>query len=121
MAISQEEREFAAHVVDLMHGLGLVRTRSMFGGFGVYLDDLMIGLIADGTLYLKVDSDNREHFTARGLTPFTYDKQGQPMEMSYYLAPEEALEDSEAMAHWSQLAHGAAQRAAAKKKKKKKN
>ena len=117
MAITQEEKEFSAYVVDLMQGIGPVRSKNMFGGFGVFLDDLMLGLIADNELYLKVDEVNLQQFTELGLGPFVYNKRGKKMEMSYYQAPEEAMEDSEIMTQWANSAFSAALRAAACKKK----
>jgi DNA transformation protein len=82
----------------------------MFGGWGVYHSDFMFGLIAFDTLYLKVDEQNRGDFTARGLGPFVYDKDGKKMAMSYFQAPDEALEDPDAAQTWGQSAIAAAQR-----------
>lgn len=115
MAISTEEREFAAYVVDLLQGMGPVYSKSMFGGFGVFLDGLMFGLIAGNELYLKVDELNLAEFEALGLQPFTYDKQGKAMNLSYYQTPEESMESSELLTHWGSSGYGAALRAAAKK------
>ena len=44
------------HIVDLLQFIGPIESKSMFGGFGVFLDALMFGLIAGNELYLKVDS-----------------------------------------------------------------
>jgi len=117
MAITTEEKEFASYVVELMQAVGPVRSKRMFGGFGMFLEDLMIGLIAGSELYLKVDAESRKDFDDLGLSPFVYNKKGKPMEMSYFQPPEEALEDSEVMATWANKAYGAALRAAAKKSK----
>jgi len=40
-------------------------------GYGVFLDGLMFGLIADSTLYFKVDEQTRENYTEKGFEPFT--------------------------------------------------
>ncbi len=37
---------FSTHVTDLLQGLGACGLRRMFGGAGLFLDDLMFGLIA---------------------------------------------------------------------------
>ncbi len=116
---SAEEKDFAAYVVELMQSIGPAYEKRMFGGYGIFLDGLMFALIADNTLYLKADAESENEFTARGLEAFTYNKQGKAFSMSYFQAPEETLEDSEAMNHWGNLAYGAALRAAAKKRKKK--
>lgn len=106
---------FVAHVLDLLGPLGDVRARRMFGGHGIYRDDLMFGLVADDVLYLKVDDENRGDFEARGLGPFEYAKQGRTQHIAYHQAPEDALEDAEMLIAWSRRAWEAAVRAAAKK------
>lgn len=112
------EKEFASYVVDLMQSIGPVRAKRMFGGHGIFLDALMFGLIADNTLYLKVDKETEQDFKDNGLEAFTYNKKGKQLKMSYYQAPEEALEDSDVMNIWANQAYSAALRAAAKKPKK---
>lgn len=119
MPISSEEREFASYTVDLLQGMGPVYSKGMFGGFGVFLDGLMFGLIANNELYLKVDEDNLSEFESLGLQPFTYEAKGKPMSLSYYQVPEECIDDAELLIHWGNSGFGAALRAAAKKSKKK--
>ena len=111
-----KENEFVEYVLELLGPLGPVKAKAMFGGFGIYRNNLMFGLIADETLYLKADEKTRPEFEAKGLPPFTYEKKGKKYSMSYYQAPEEALEDPEEMAVWAEKAYGAALRANKKKK-----
>ena len=80
----------------------------MFGGAGVFLDGLMFGLIADDTLYLKVDDRNRADFEALSLPPFTYSKNGKDFAMSYCLAPADILEDPHDLVAWARKAFEAA-------------
>ena len=115
MPLSREEKEFTSYVVDLMQSIGPVRGKSMFGGYGIFLEGLMFGLIADSVLYLKADKETENEFKAKGLEQFTYNKKGKEFKMSYYQAPEEVLEDGEEMNSWADKAYGAALRAAAKK------
>ena len=42
----------------------------MFGGVGIYAGELFFALIADDTVYFKVDQSNRPEFEARGMGPF---------------------------------------------------
>lgn len=102
--------EYIAFLLDLLAPLGEVRAKRMFGGYGIYLEDLMFGLVADEELYLKADEENRRDFETRGLEPFTYMGKNKPITMSYYHAPEEAMEDSEEMCEWARGAIGAALR-----------
>jgi len=118
MPTSNVEREFVSYVVELMQSIGPVHAKGMFGGHGIFLDTLMFGLVADSILYLKADSKTVEEFTEKGLEPFTYYKKGKEFKMSYYQAPEEALEDDEEMNVWANKAYEAALRAASKKRKK---
>ena len=76
MPVSKEKTEFTSYVVELMQSIGFVRPKSMFGGHGIFLEGLMLALVADGVLYLKVDKDTEDEFKARGLEAFTYIKKG---------------------------------------------
>lgn len=88
----------------------------MFGGHGIYVDGLIVGLVVDDTLYLKTDDESRTRFLALDLPPFTYRKKTGAVEVtSYYRPPDEALESPDAMREWVRLATGAALRAAARK------
>jgi len=117
MPVSPHEQEFASYVVDLMQSVGPVNAKRMFGGHGIFLEGLMFALIADRTLYLKVDKESENQFKARELGAFTYHKKGKEYSMSYYQAPEETLEDAEEMNVWANKAYAAALRAAAGKRK----
>ena len=117
MPVSKKENEFTTYVVDLMRSLGPVQTKAMFGGHGFFLEGLMFALVADSVLYLKADEKTGNEFKARGLDAFTYTRKGKEFKMSYYTAPEEALEDREEMNSWASKAYQTALRAAAKKQK----
>ena len=87
MAISIEQREYVAHIVDLLQFFGPVESKSLFGGFGVFLEGLMFGLIAGNELYLKVDGQNRQDYKDLGLQAFSFRKNGKQFKMSYYQTP----------------------------------
>ena len=65
--MSVKVSEFVTHVVDMLEPLGPVSARRMFGGYGIFLDGMMFALVADDTLYLKVDDESRSEFAAAGL------------------------------------------------------
>lgn len=108
------DNEFAAYVGDLLAPLGdgaeTLRIRRMFGGHGIFLGDTMFALIADDVLYFKADDQNRAEFEDAGSYIFTYMRGGRPRHISYYSAPDSALEDSEALHRWANSAIGAAKR-----------
>lgn len=88
----------------------------MFGGHGIYLDGVMVALKADGQVYLKADAVTAARFDARGLEPFTYQKNGKAYAMSYRRLPDEAHDDVDVLREWVTLAREAALRAARGKK-----
>ena len=118
--MSTKANEFVTHVLDLLEPLGPVSARRMFGGYGIYLDRTMFALVADDTLYLKVDDDSRGELEAAGLEPFRYWKKGKSYQMSYHAAPEDALEDAELLRDWARKGVDAAMRAARPKSNRKK-
>ena len=103
-----KSNEFVDYLLELLEPFGQVTARAMFGGYGIYHNQLMFGLVADDMLYLKVDDVNRKEFEERKLQPFVYVKQGKAMKMSYYQIPEEALDNSDEMCRWAELAYSAA-------------
>ena len=108
--------EFLRYVLDQLRGLGVVTSRKMFGGAGLYLDGTMFALIAYDTLYFKVDDTNRSDFEAAGMEPFRpFDETSYVM--SYYEVPIDVLEDSDELVVWARNALAAARRAPSKKKK----
>lgn len=108
--------DFAAHCVELLQPLGTARARRMFGGHGLYLEGLMVGLIADEQLYLKTDAQTLPQWQAAGGRPFVYVSRrgGTPRTatMSYWSPPAEAIESPGLMQPWARLALEAARRAA---------
>jgi len=112
-----------SEVVDYLHEgfeqFGVIRCRRMFGGYGIYHDGIMFGLVADETLYLKADADTAGYFEARELPRFEYDKGNKVVSMSYYRAPEEILDNPEDAAVWARRAFAAALRAKATAKSRK--
>lgn len=107
--------ELAAHCLELLRPLGAARSRRMFGGHGIYLDDLFIALIVFDRLYLKADDQTRPLFEAAGCEPFIYDGAGKPVTVGYWTVPAEAMESPGQMQPWAQLALDAALRARASK------
>ena len=107
MSVSPSYREFILE--QLSRVATNVRARSMFGGVGIYSEDLFFALIDDDTIYLKVDDTNRPDFELRGMGPFR--PMGPDGEvMQYYEVPEDLLEDPEALRPWVEQALAVARR-----------
>ena len=102
-----------AHCIELLSGAGAVRSRRMFGGWGLYVDDLFVALIAADELYLKVDAHTRTRFEAQGCRPFVYRQGDRVVGLGYWTAPQDAMESPAQMREWVALAVAAALRARA--------
>jgi DNA transformation protein and related proteins len=113
--------EFVDYLVEQLAPLGDVSARSMFGGWGVYCDGRMFALVADDTLYIKVDDVSRAEFERENLSPFRYERRdrGEAV-MDYYEPPAAAIDDREMLCVWARKGVDAAARAAAKKIRRKK-
>ena len=109
--------EYLAHCVDLLAVLGSVRARRMFGGHGIDVDGQFMALIVNDQLYLKSDDTTRADFERAGCQPFEYTrKDGQRAVMSYWTAPDDAMESPALMQPWARLAMTSALRAANSKR-----
>lgn len=102
--------EFVTYLAEVFESFGIVQTRKMFGGYGLYHNGVMFGLVADDTLYLKADAAVAHFFTAKGLGQFEYGKGTKLIKMSYYLAPEEIFDDREEAALWARRSYEVALR-----------
>jgi len=112
--------EYVEYVKDVLDHFGAIRVRRMFGGYGVYHNGLMLGLIVDNVLYLKADDESVKLFKERGLARFEYVRKGKPIKMSYFMAPEDIFDDADDAKAWASLAYDAALRSNRRARKPKK-
>ena len=106
--------EFVQFVLELMAPAGNVRARAMFGGHGIYREDIMFAIIVDDRLYFKADSATYRKFTKRNLNQFTYVARGKTVTMQYYEAPPEVFESPVAMRSYALQAIASALRTRAR-------
>lgn len=101
MPLSQH---YVDYVLEQLEDIGTLRTRRMFGGLGIYLDDIFFALIADDILRFKVDESNRDGYILAGMEPFR-PYQDKTTTLQYYEVPIEVLEDRETLADWARKAY----------------
>src|SRR6185312_3376524 len=106
------EPEFIRYLRDQLRRWGPVEIRRMFGGHGIFRGRVMFALIHDETLFLRSDDANRAAFAAVGMGPFRYRRRGKLVALAYHQAPPEAVEDSDVLGEWADLAFAAALRRA---------
>jgi DNA transformation protein and related proteins len=104
--------DYLNYVLEQLAGLGGVSARRMFGGVGLYCEELFFGLIDNDTLYLRVNDDNRADYTAYGMGQFRPYADRPEVSMTYYETPAEILEDPAQLVVWAQRSVAAALAAA---------
>jgi len=104
-----KSNDFVETVCERLAPLGQVRARTMFGGWGIYLDGRFCAIVHRGALYFKADDTSRPEFEAKGLQPFK-PFPDQEMVMPYYDAPPEVFEEQAEMLAWGRKALAAALR-----------
>lgn len=104
------DQGYLEHVQELLSPIDGVVYRDMFGGFGVFHDGDMFGLIcrSPSTLYFKVGDLNRDTFESAGSQRFGL--------MPYYEVPASVLEDKDEMQQCASAAIEVGHIAAAKKR-----
>ena len=100
--------EYMNYIVDMLQSVGPVYSKKMFGGFGLYMDDIMFGIINKNSVYFKVDKTTEGLFIEEGCLPFTFKRNGKEFKMSYYEVPATALDSMDTMHKWGQLAYDSA-------------
>lgn len=104
------ETEFVRLVLELLAPVGEVRSRAMFGGFGIYQRETFFAIVDDDRLYFKTDAAARK-YAALGLEPFTYTARGKTVALRYHDAPPEVFESPEVMRSYALEAIAVARRA----------
>lgn len=98
--------------------LGVFRPRPMFGGHGLYLDDLFFGLIAYDKFFLKTDAENRGDFIKAKSKPFSFESARKGLVVtSYWQCPDAVMKDGRKLRQWIGKALDAARRKKAAKPK----
>ena len=100
-----------------LQAAGAARARPMFSGWGIYLDDVIVGIIARDRLHFRVSDRNRPDYRAAGTAPFTYEgRGGKPVEMPYWEVPGEVLAEPDRLRTWALKARAASVAARSRKK-----
>ena len=102
----------------LFEPFGLVSVKRMFGGHGVYSEELCFAIESGGEVFLKVDAESQPGFAAAGSSPFIYNARGKAMPTSFWRLPAIAHEEPDELRRWAALGLEAARRAAKAKPRK---
>lgn len=109
----RRQDQFAEYCAELFAASGPVRVRRMFGGHGIYLDDLFVAIISGECLYLKADAQTAPAFQQAGGIRFEYESRGRSMALQFWTPPAQAMDSPRSMEPWARLAAEAALRSRA--------
>jgi len=85
-------KDTIAFIEDQLAGLP-IRTRPMFGEYGIYCDDKIVGLICDDTLFIKPSDVDASALAGTHLAP------AYPGAKDYHAVPGELLENADWLQH----------------------
>jgi DNA transformation protein and related proteins len=104
---------------DLFAEFGPIRLRRFFGGEGIVVDDVMIGMVFSDVIYFKTDEETRKAFVAEKTKPFSFLKRstGETIVTTWFALPDRLYDDPEELAQWARAALAVARKAEAGKKK----
>jgi DNA transformation protein len=102
--------EYLNFIIDKLSPIGDVRSRAMFGGYGIFSEGSMFALIAEDTLYFKVNESNRDMYEKAQSKPF-------PHGISYWEVPPEVIEENTRLLDWVNISIEIAQETTKKRKK----
>jgi DNA transformation protein and related proteins len=107
--MNASSRERALEIAERLRSVGPIEVNRFFSGAGLRKDGVQFAFVIGGTLYLKADEQSRPAFEASGAKPFSYSSRSQIVRVtSYWEAPDEVVDDLDALLLWV----GQAQRAA---------
>ena len=102
--------EYLNFIIDKLSPIGGIRSRAMFGGYGIFYEGSMFALIAEDTLYFKVNESNRAMYKKAQSKPF-------PHGISYWEVPAEVIEEDSELLDWANLSIGIARSVPKRKRK----
>jgi len=93
---------FLDYVLEQLAGARGLKTRSMFGGTGLYIGNAFFGIVHKGSLYFRTDEASRPAYVKAGSKPFN--PKGKVELHRYYEVPAHSLADSEELLAWAKRA-----------------
>jgi DNA transformation protein len=102
----------ASHVVEQLSFLGRISSRSIFGATGIFLEERLLGIVLNDTLYLHTGPSNREDYLSRGMPQFKPYPNAFDLTTDHHRVPPEILADETQLKSWGERALKAAVEAA---------
>jgi len=108
----RKESNLASRVTEQLAFLGSISNRAIFGAVGIFIDERLLGIVADDVLYLHTGPTNRDDYLSRGCRQFKPYPNAFDLTTDHHQVPEEVLNDPAELKAWGQRALLAAVEAA---------
>jgi DNA transformation protein len=92
-------------------GLPGLRSRGMFGGYGLWAEDGLFFGIVDDRVYFRVSAETRARYVALGSGGFDWSGGREPLSETYYAVPSSVWDDPATLLAWAEDALDAARAA----------
>ncbi len=100
-----KQNQYLVYIMERLQPHGPIKSRAMFGGHGIYYNDVIFAVIVENELYFRTDEDTKQAFEAYESKPFVYEGMKKPVKMPYHRIPEEILENSDELPYWIERAY----------------
>ena len=97
--MSPKNHGFKDFILDQLTDLHHVTCRAMFGGYGLYRQTMLFGIVHKDRLYFKVDATTVPNYREHGMRPFR--PNAKRTLTSFYEVPIDVIEDAEALTQWA--------------------
>jgi len=97
-----KDESFKDFVLDQLQELDDVEARRMFGGHGLYQDEIFFGIIHKGRLYFKIDEKTVAEYRKWKMKPFR--PNAKQALQTYYEVPVAIIEDGDRLFEWAEAA-----------------
>jgi DNA transformation protein and related proteins len=97
-----KQDSFKDFILDQLADLDDLEACRMFGGHGLYQDEIFFGIIFKARLYFKTDETSVVEYRKRNMKPFR--PSARQTLKSYYQVPVEILEDRDELTEWAKTA-----------------
>lgn len=105
---------FYASTLEVLSSVRPIRAKKMFGGAGIYLDEVFFAILDDDRIFFKVDSETVSAYEAMGMGPWML---GDEAQSNYRELPPAIYNDLDRLGEWMDASAAAAVRLKKGKKK----
>lgn len=109
------QSSLVGYVTEQLGFLGRISNRGIFGGVGIFIEERLLGIVIDDSLYLHTDKSNLDEYVARGMQQFKPYPNAFDLTTDHHQVPQDVVQDAELLKLWGQRALTAAVEAARQK------